>query len=118
MGRPRSAQRGMKVKVLGCYGGIAPGQGMTSFLINDTVALDAGGLSYALSVDKQALVKDVFISHAHQNARIAIALTDCLVSGAGLSYREILCTSHPRQEARLQTGEDINDKLKKCSKHK
>jgi hypothetical protein len=32
----------MKVKVLGCYGGNIPGYGMTSFLVNGTLALDAG----------------------------------------------------------------------------
>jgi 3',5'-cyclic-nucleotide phosphodiesterase len=32
----------MKLKVLGCYGGNIPGHGMTSLLLNDTVAMDAG----------------------------------------------------------------------------
>jgi hypothetical protein len=57
--------------------------------------------------------KDIFISHSHKDAAIAIALTDCLVSGCRLAYRDILCTSHPRQQARLRRGEDINQKLKK-----
>ena len=88
MGRRRSGSRGMKVKVLGCYGGIAPGQGMTSFLINDTVALDAGGLSYALPVDKQALVKDVFISHAHLDHTCCLPfLIDNSFSAPGFSLR-------------------------------
>ena len=78
----------MKVKVLGCYGGIAPGQGMTSFLVNDTVALDAGGLSFALTVDQQALVKDVFISHAHLDHTCCLPfLIDNSFAAPGFSLR-------------------------------
>ena len=78
----------MKVKVLGCYGGIAPGQGMTSFLVNDTVALDAGGLSFALSVDRQAMVKDVFISHAHLDHTCCLPfLIDNSFASPGFSLR-------------------------------
>lgn len=78
----------MKVKVLGCYGGIAPGQGMTSFLVNDTVALDAGGLSFALSVRGQAKVKDVFISHAHLDHTCCLPfLIDNSFASPGFSLR-------------------------------
>ena len=78
----------MKVKVLGCYGGIAPGQGMTSFLINDSVALDAGGLSIALSIDRQAMVKDVFISHAHLDHTCCLPfLIDNSFAAPGFSLR-------------------------------
>jgi cAMP phosphodiesterase len=55
----------MKLKVLGCYGGNIPGHGMTSLLINDTVALDAGWVSGALSLKQQVKVKDIVISHSH-----------------------------------------------------
>jgi cAMP phosphodiesterase len=55
----------MKLKVLGCYGGNIPGHGMTSLLVNDTVALDAGWVSNALSLKEQVKVKDILISHSH-----------------------------------------------------
>src|SRR6266568_3874385 len=55
----------MKLKVLGCYGGNIPGHGMTSLLINDTLALDAGWVSEALSLKEQEKVKNVLISHSH-----------------------------------------------------
>lgn len=78
----------MKIKVLGCYGGIAPGQGMTSFLVNDTVALDAGGLSATLSVNRQAKVKDVFISHAHLDHTCCLPfLIDNSFASPGFSLR-------------------------------
>ncbi len=78
----------MKVKVLGCYGGIAPGRGMTSFLVNDTLALDAGGLSFALPVSRQALVRDVFISHAHLDHTCCLPfLIDNSFASPGFSLR-------------------------------
>ncbi len=55
----------MKLRVLGCYGGNVPEQGMTSFLLNDSVCLDAGWVSGALSLREQVKVKDVVISHSH-----------------------------------------------------
>ena len=55
----------MKLRVLGCYGGNVPELGMTSFLVNDTVCLDAGFVSGALSLREQVKVKDVIISHSH-----------------------------------------------------
>jgi ribonuclease BN (tRNA processing enzyme) len=38
---------------------------MTSFLVNDSVCLDAGWVSGALSLREQVKVKDVVISHSH-----------------------------------------------------
>ncbi len=55
----------MKLKALGCYGGNMPGHGMTSFLVNGTLALDAGWVSNALSLKDQEKVKDILISHSH-----------------------------------------------------
>jgi len=55
----------MKLRVLGCYGGNVPDHGMTSFLVNGNVCLDAGWVSGALSLREQVKVKDVVISHSH-----------------------------------------------------
>jgi cAMP phosphodiesterase len=38
---------------------------MTSFLVNDSLALDAGWVSGALSLKEQVKVKDILISHSH-----------------------------------------------------
>jgi cAMP phosphodiesterase len=38
---------------------------MTSFLVNDSLALDAGWVSGALSLKDQVKVKDILISHSH-----------------------------------------------------
>jgi cAMP phosphodiesterase len=78
----------MKLKVLGCYGGNVPGHGMTSFLVNDTVALDAGWVSAALSLKEQVKVKDILISHSHLDHTCALPfLIDNNFSHPGFSLR-------------------------------
>jgi cAMP phosphodiesterase len=78
----------MKLRVLGCYGGNIPGHGMTSFLVNDTVALDAGWVSAALSLKEQVKVKDILISHSHLDHTCALPfLIDNNFSAPGFSLR-------------------------------
>jgi cAMP phosphodiesterase len=78
----------MKVKVLGCFGGNVPGHGMTSFLVNGSVCLDAGWISDALSLDEQESVKDVFISHSHLDHTCSLPfLIDNNFSAPGFSLR-------------------------------
>ncbi len=63
----------MRVKVLGCYGadffekknGKAIRYNPSGFLINKSVALDAGTLCGALTLPELTQIKYVFISHAH-----------------------------------------------------
>ena len=62
----------MKFKVLGCFGGNAPGLGLTSFLVDDSVCLDAGWVTDALTLRQQEHVRDVFISHAHLDHTLGI----------------------------------------------
>ena len=55
----------MKVKVLGCSGSEAIGHNPPGFLVNDTVMLDAGTITAALTLKAQTRLTDVFISHPH-----------------------------------------------------
>ncbi|HUX08241.1 MAG TPA: 3',5'-cyclic-nucleotide phosphodiesterase [Acidobacteriota bacterium] len=55
----------MKIRVLGCYGGMDGGHGLTSFLINDWLAIDAGAITDALSFEEQKKITDVIITHSH-----------------------------------------------------
>ena len=55
----------MKIEVLGGYGGQSPGCRLTSLLINDRIALDAGSLSQALALERQAAVDWIILSHSH-----------------------------------------------------
>ena len=78
----------MKVRVLGCYGGNMPGHGMTSFLVNDTLAMDAGWVSGALSLKEQEKVKDILISHSHLDHTCTLPfLIDNNFNSPGFSLR-------------------------------
>jgi len=55
----------MKVEVLGCSGGSAPGAHPSCYLLAGGVAIDAGALAAALALDRQGEVTDVFLTHAH-----------------------------------------------------
>ena len=55
----------MKVKVLGCSGSEGIGHNTPGFLVNDTVMLDAGTISAALSLGAQTKITDIMISHPH-----------------------------------------------------
>ncbi len=55
----------MKIEVIGGYGGESPECRMTCLLINDSIALDAGSLSQALSIERQAEVDAILLSHSH-----------------------------------------------------
>jgi len=53
------------IKILGCYGSSAPGKRTTSFLLNETIAMDAGALTAALSIEEQSRISHIFLSHSH-----------------------------------------------------
>ena len=55
----------MELRILGCSGGEANGERLTGLLVNGCVAIDAGSLTAALTVDEQIKIHHVFISHSH-----------------------------------------------------
>ena len=55
----------LRVRVLGPYGGSAPDCRMTTFLLNETTALDAGALTRSLSLSEQGKIRRVVVTHAH-----------------------------------------------------
>jgi ribonuclease BN (tRNA processing enzyme) len=55
----------MQIEVLGCFGGESPECRLTSLLLDERVALDAGCLSRALAVERQLSVRSVVLSHSH-----------------------------------------------------
>jgi 3',5'-cyclic-nucleotide phosphodiesterase len=78
----------MKIRVLGCYGGNIPGHGMTALLVNDTLSLDAGWVSGALSLKEQVKVKDILISHSHLDHTCTLPfLIDNNFSAPGFALR-------------------------------
>jgi len=61
----RKEEAGLRIKVLGCYGGQLLGFHLTSFLVNDSILLDAGSPTEALSLDEQHAIRHIFLSHTH-----------------------------------------------------
>jgi ribonuclease BN (tRNA processing enzyme) len=57
----------MVIQVLGGYGGESLECRMTCLLINGTIALDAGSLSQALSIERQVAVRSILLSHSHMD---------------------------------------------------
>jgi len=55
----------LKLKVLGCYGGQLLGFRLTSFLINESVLLDAGSPTESLSLTEQHKIRHICLSHVH-----------------------------------------------------
>jgi ribonuclease BN (tRNA processing enzyme) len=55
----------VEVRVLGSSGGAALGCLPSSFLVDGRVAVDAGAVASALSLEEQARVKDVVLTHSH-----------------------------------------------------
>lgn len=55
----------MRIEALGAYGGESAECRMTCLLINDGIALDAGSLTQSLSLERQAGVHSIVLSHSH-----------------------------------------------------
>jgi ribonuclease BN (tRNA processing enzyme) len=71
----------VKIRILGCYGGVTQYHRVTSFLINDSVLLDAGTVSEALDKDELKKIRSILISHAHMDhIRDLPTLADNLLS--------------------------------------
>ena len=78
----------MKIRVLGCQGGILPGYKSTAFLINDGILIDSGHVVSELQVEEQDKVRDIFITHFHLDHTKDIAfLTDNAVGRPGLPIK-------------------------------
>ena len=55
----------MRIRVLGAHGGSTPRHRQTSFLLGDALALDAGALTEALTLEEQGRLASVLLTHAH-----------------------------------------------------
>ncbi len=55
----------MKIEVLGASGSASVGRNLTSLLINDSIALDAGSLAQRLTIERQERVRSIVLTHSH-----------------------------------------------------
>ncbi len=67
----------MQLRILGCHGGETPKHRTSSFLVGDTLAVDAGAVTGSLSLAEQERIGSVLISHPHMDhVRDLATLTD------------------------------------------
>ncbi|MBF0470766.1 MAG: 3',5'-cyclic-nucleotide phosphodiesterase [Gammaproteobacteria bacterium] len=64
----------MKIRVLGCSGGISRGLHTTSYLINETILVDAGSGVGELTLEEMLKIKHIFLTHSHHDHVHAIPL--------------------------------------------
>ncbi len=57
----------MRLRILGSFGGDSPDCRMTSFLLDDTVAIDAGAITRALSIEEQRRIRHIVLTHTHMD---------------------------------------------------
>jgi len=55
----------MDIRVLGCHGSQVPGCNTTSFMLAENLLIDAGSITSALTMEEQAKIDYVFVTHAH-----------------------------------------------------
>jgi ribonuclease BN (tRNA processing enzyme) len=64
----------MKVRVLGCSGGVNQNVATTSFLVDDDILIDAGTGVGELTMAEMRHIKHIFITHSHLDHIAAIPL--------------------------------------------
>ena len=55
----------MRYRVLGCFGGEAPRHHLSSFLLDETLLIDAGSVTGVLEIPEQAQIEAVLLTHTH-----------------------------------------------------
>src|SRR5512139_1386455 len=85
----------MKVRVLGCSGGIGGDLRTTSLLVDDDILIDAGTGVADLSINELLLIDHIFVTHSHLDHIACIPLMVDTVFG----MREKHITVHATREA-------------------
>ncbi len=63
----------MKYRVLGCSGGQMPGYNLSSYLIDDSLLVDAGSVTAVLGLKAQQSIKNILITHIHLDHVLSLA---------------------------------------------
>src|SRR5213595_252276 len=71
---PLSFRHAMIIRVLGCSGAIAAGCRTTSFLLDDSVLIDAGTGVGDLPLEQLARIDHILVSHSHLDHVLSIGL--------------------------------------------
>lgn len=71
----------MQIRVLGCFGSRVPGRFTSSLLIDNRLLLDAGTIASSMSLEEQAQIDDILLTHAHLDHIVDLAfLADNVLS--------------------------------------
>jgi ribonuclease BN (tRNA processing enzyme) len=82
----------MKLKVLGSYGGDSPDCRMTSFLLDDSVAVDAGAITRALNISEQHAIAHVLVTHTHMDHTASLPFLIENIFSSDMEPVSIYCT--------------------------
>ena len=67
--------------MLGCFGSRVPGRFTSSLLIDNRLLLDAGTIASSMTLDEQAQIDDILLTHAHLDHMVDLAfLADNVLS--------------------------------------
>jgi 3',5'-cyclic-nucleotide phosphodiesterase len=55
----------LELRVIGCHGGESPKHRTSAFVLDDTIAIDAGSLTSGMELPAQSELEAVLVSHAH-----------------------------------------------------
>ncbi len=94
--------------MLGAYGGSSPWHRQTSFLLDGTVSLDAGALTQSLTLEEQARVRSIIITHSHLDHVASLPFLVENVFGRAKGAIEIVAT---REVAGLLQEHLFNDAI-------
>jgi ribonuclease BN (tRNA processing enzyme) len=62
----------VRFRVLGCSGGQLPGFNLSSFLIDDSLMIDAGSTTATLTLAAQQKIKNILVTHIHLDHVMAL----------------------------------------------
>jgi len=82
----------MELRILGSFGGDSPSCRMTSFLIGGTVAVDAGAITRALTIEEQRAIRHVVITHTHMDHTSSLPFLIENIFGSATEPVSIYCT--------------------------
>ncbi len=98
----------MKITLLPSAAGAQSGQYLTSFLVNDHVAIDAGSLGLYQEAVQQAAVRHIFLSHSHLDHLASLPIFLDNVIGINQAPVIVHATESVQQCLRLDV---FNDRL-------
>lgn len=95
----------MIIRVLGCSGAIAAGCKTTSFLLDDSVLIDAGTGVGDLTLEEMARIDHILVSHSHLDHVLSIGLLADSVLRSRLAARRgpVIVHALPETLAALRT---------------